>query len=71
MPPQKNENAAPLQVDLELGLSAQAHLSPVSEQMTERIRQELLNLLGIEGIPISIRVTDVSSVAPQSKKRVM
>ena len=71
VPPQKNENAAPLQVDLELGLSAQAHLSPVSEQMTERIRQELLNLHGIEGIPISIRVTDVSSAAPQSKKRVM
>jgi len=71
VPPQKNENAAPISVDLKVVLAAQAHLSAVSEEMTERIRGELLSVLGIAGVPVSILVTDVSTVAPQSKKRVM
>lgn len=71
VPARQTEGTVPLQVELKLVLAVQAHLSAVSAQLTERIRQDLLNLLGIEGVPVAIRVTDVSNVTAQSKKRVV
>ncbi len=71
VPRKKNDATVPLHVDLKVVLAAHAHLSAVSEQLTERIRQDLMNVLGIDGVPVAIRVTDVSNITGQSKRRVM
>lgn len=71
VPGKKTDASVPLQVELKVVLAAQAHLSAVSEQLTARIQQDLMDVLGIEGVPVAILVTDVSNVAAQSKRRVM
>lgn len=63
--------AASLQVELRVVLTDQASLGTVSEQLKENIRQDIMEILGIDNVPVSIRVTNVSNASAQAKRRVV
>ena len=52
-------------------LTDQASLGTVSEQLKENIRQDIMEILGIDNVPVSIRVTNVSNASAQAKRRVV
>ena len=63
--------AASLQVELRVVLTDQASLGTVSEQLKENIRQDIMEILCIDNVPVSIRVTNISNASAQAKRRVV
>lgn len=65
----KDSAAEPMQVELKITLADRANLNSISEELTQNIRQNLHDVLGIADIPVKIRVTEISNAA-QSKRSI-
>ena len=65
----KDSAAEPMQVELKITLADRANLNAISEELTQNIRQNLHDVLGIADIPVKIRVTEISNAA-QSKRSI-
>ena len=65
----KGSVGTPMQVELKITLSDQASLNDISEKLTEQVRQELHDVLGIADVPVALRVTEIEN-AGASKRSV-
>ena len=58
-----------MQVELKITLADQTSLNAVSEELTEKVRQELHDVLGVADVPVALRVTEIAN-AGASKRSV-
>ena len=65
----KDSVGTPMQVELKITLADQTSLNAVSEELTEKVRQELHDVLGIADVPVALRVTETAN-AGASKRSV-
>ena len=65
----KDSVGTPMQVELKITLADQTSLNAVSEELTEKVRQELHDVLGIADVPVALRVTEIAN-AGASKRSV-
>ena len=65
----KDSVGTPMQVELKITLADQTSLNAVSEELTEKVRQELHDVLGIADVPVALRVTEITN-AGASKRSV-
>ena len=64
----KDSVGTPMQVELKITLSDQASLNDISEKLTEQVRQELHDVLGIPEVPVMLRVTEIANTGTSSKR---
>jgi len=65
----KDSTGTPMQVELKITLADQTSLNAVSEELTEKVRQELHDVLGVADVPVALRVTEIAN-AGASKRSV-
>ena len=65
----KDAVGTPIQVELKITLADQTSLNAVSEELTEKVRQELHDVLGVADVPVALRVTEIAN-AGASKRSV-
>ena len=65
----KDSVGTPMQVELKITLADQTSLNAISEELTEKVRQELHDVLGIADVPVALRVTEIAN-AGASKRSV-
>ena len=65
----KDSAGTPMQVELKITLADQTSLNAVSEELTEKVRHELHDVLGIADVPVALRVTEITN-AGTSKRSV-
>ena len=66
----KDAVETPMQVEIKITLADHTSLNTVSEQLTQHVRQNLHDVLGIADVPVTLRVTEISNVAGGSKRTV-
>ena len=65
----KDSVGTPMQVELKITLADQTSLNAVSEELAEKVRQELHDVLGVADVPVALRVTEIAN-AGASKRSV-
>jgi hypothetical protein len=65
----KDSAAAPMQVELKITLADRTNLNAITEELTQNVRRNLQDVLGISDIPVIIRVAEISN-ASQSKRSI-
>ena len=65
----KDAVGTPMEVELKITLADQARLNIISEELTEKVRQELHDVLGLADVPVALRVTEIAN-AGASKRTV-
>ena len=65
----KDSAAAPMQVELKITLVDRTNLNAITEELTQNVRRNLQDVLGISDIPVIIRVAEISN-ASQSKRSI-
>ena len=65
----KDSAAAPMQVELKITLADRTNLNAITEELTQNVRRNLQDVLGISDIPVIIRVAEISNAA-QSKRSI-
>ena len=65
----KDSAAAPMQVELKITLADRTNLNAITEELTQNVRRNLQDVLGISDIAVIIRVAEISN-ASQSKRSI-
>ena len=58
-----------MQVELKITLADRTNLNAITEELTQNVRRNLQDVLGISDIPVIIRVAEISN-ASQSKRSI-
>mgnify|MGYP000926222465 FL=1 len=63
----KDSVGTPMQVELKITLADQTSLNAVSEELAEKVRQELHDVLGVADVPVALRVTEIANVGASKR----
>lgn len=63
----KDSVGTPMRVELKITLADQTSLNAVSEELAEKVRQELHDVLGVADVPVALRVTEIANVGASKR----
>lgn len=66
----KDSVETPMQVELKITLADHISLTAISEELTQRVRQNLHDVLGLVDIPVMLRVTEIANAAGGAKRSI-
>ena len=64
----KDSVETPMQVELKITLADHISLTAISEELTQRVRQNLHDVLGLVDVPVMLRVTEIANAAGGAKR---
>lgn len=66
----KDSVETPMQVELKITLADHISLTAISEELTQRVRQNLHDVLGLVDVPVMLRVTEIANAAGGAKRSI-
>lgn len=66
----KDSVETPMQVELKITLVDHISLTAISEELTQRVRQNLHDVLGLVDVPVMLRVTEIANAAGGAKRSI-
>ena len=66
----KDSVETPMQVELKITLADHISLTAISEELTQRVRQNLHDVLGLVDVPVKLRVTEIANAAGGAKRSI-
>ena len=66
----KDSVETPMQVELKITLADHISLIAISEELTQRVRQNLHDVLGLVDVPVMLRVTEIANAAGGAKRSI-
>ena len=66
----KDSVETPKQEELKITLSDHISLTAISEELTQRVRQNLHDVLGLVDVPVMLRVTEIANAAGGAKRSI-
>ena len=63
----KDSVGTPMRVELKITLADQTSLNAFSEELAEKVRQELHDVLGVADVPVALRVTEIANVGASKR----
>lgn len=66
----KDSVETPMQVELKITLADHISLTAISEELTQRVRQNLHDVLGLVDVPVMLRVTEIANAGGGAKRSI-